>query len=567
MTSNHEPTGARIPTPQSRSPESGGKLGDNSRTSLGVRLLIWAVIWWRFVVALDAAAAADSAIVIYNRAVEESRSTAAHYLSTRKLPSDRLVGLDLPVGETMTRKEFHEQLQEPLLTALVGRELWKLRADAASREFNLTNSPAVIESSIRYAVLCYGVPLKIIRDDSLTETNASQLPPELRRNEAAVDSELAALPLALGRHPLMSAMANRNYAATNPAALHPTNGILLVARLDGPSAAIARGLVDKAAQAEQDGLWGRAYFDARGITSGGYLTGDEWLRKAADTVRRFGFETTLDDKEPTFSAGFPLSQVGLYAGWYDGSVSGPFQASPVEFMPGAVAYHLHSFSAHTLRSADKNWCGPLLARGATATMGCVEEPFLAGTPDLAVFFHRLTAVGWTFGEAAYAAQGSLSWQTTIVGDPLYRPFGRHPAELHADLLKRRSQLLVWSHLRVVNLNLARGAMAAEMIGYLNEQADTKTSPVLLEKLGDLQLQMAKPDLAVEAWDKALANYPTPPQRLRLLLARAEALTMLGRDITALAAWQQLSGILPASPELDRVRARLEEAKLKFKPGK
>ena len=360
---------------------------------------------------------------------------------------------------------------------------------------------------------------------------------------------------------------NRNYAATNPAALHPTNGLLLVARLDGPTAAIARGLVDKAREAERDGLWGRAYFDARGIREGGYLPGDEWIRKAAETTRRFGFETVLDDTAPTFSAGFPLSQIGLYAGWYDGTVSGPFTRESVEFLPGAVAYHLHSFSAHTLRTADKHWCGPLLARGATATMGCVEEPFLAGTPDLGVFFHRLTAAGWTFGEAAYAAQGSLSWQTTIVGDPLYHPFARHPAELHADLIKRRSQRLAWSHLRVVNLNLAQGASAAEMVGYLNQQPETQTSAVLLEKLGDLQLKLEKTDLAVAAWDKALAQQPTPQQRVRLQLARAEQLTKLGRDIPALVAWQELAGRLPPSPELTHVKGRLAELELKLKPKK
>lgn len=520
-----------------------------------------------FLLAAILSAPAAPVLVLYNSASEDSKGVAAHYFAARKLPGDRLLGLSLPTGETMSRAEFREQLQEPLLKALGERGLWKTRADAATREFNATNAPAVTESQIRYLVLCHGVPLRIAPDKSLAEPGADKLQPELRRNEAAVDSELAALPLALGRHGLTSALQNRNYAATNPAALHPTNGILLVARLDGPSAAIARGLVDKAMQAERDGLWGRAYFDARGITSGGYLTGDEWLRKAAETVRRFGFETTVDDAEPTFSAGFPLSQVGLYAGWYDGNVSGPFKAGAPEFLPGAVAYHLHSFSAQTLRASDKNWCGPLLARGVTATMGCVEEPFLAGTPDLSVFFHRLTAAGWTFGEAAWAASGSLSWQTTVVGDPLYQPFGRHPAELHADLLKRRSPLLAWSHLRVVNLNLARGTSAAEMVGYLNEQAETKTSPVLLEKLGDLQLKLEKPDLALEAWDMALANYPTPQQRIRLQLARADALTKLGRDALALAAWQQLATSLPASPELDRVKARLDEAKQKLKPGK
>ena len=174
-------------------------------------------------------------------------------VSVRGVPANQVIGLPLPAGETLTRQEFQELLQEPLLKALTERGLWKLRADAATREFNPTNPPAVTASQVRYAVLCFGVPLKIIRDPALTEPNSDKLPPELRRNEAAVDSELALLPLALGRHQLTSALPNRNYAATNPAALHPTNGILLVARLDGPTAAIARGLVDKALVAERDG--------------------------------------------------------------------------------------------------------------------------------------------------------------------------------------------------------------------------------------------------------------------------------------------------------------------------
>ncbi len=533
-------------------------------TQHGVRLSAFLLL---VVSSLASAAPGDSALVLYNSASEDSKAVAVHYSAVRGVPANQVLGLPLPKGETMTRTEFREQLQAPLLKALTQRGLWKLRADAASREFNVTNLPAVTESQVRFAVLCYGVPLKITRDNALTEASAEKLPPELRRNEAAVDGELAALPLAAGRHQLTSALPNRNYAATNTAALHPTNGILLVARLDGPTVAIARALVDKALEAERDGLWGRAYFDARGLHEGAYVTGDEWLRKAAGSVRRFGFETVLEDTAPTFSAGFPLSQVGLYAGWYDGNVSGPFTRPQVEFLPGAVAYHLHSFSAYTLRSADKYWCGPLLAKGATATLGCVEEPFLAGTPDLGVFFHRLTAAGWTFGEAAYAAQGSLSWQTTVIGDPLYQPFGRHPAELHADLLKRRSPLVAWSHLRVVNLNLAQGSTAAEMIGYLNEQAETKTSSVLLEKLGDLQLGLQKPEFAVEAWDKALAAQPTPQQRVRLLLARAEQLTKLGREISALAAWQELAELLPNSPELNRVRQQVEEMKAKLKPKK
>ncbi|NDF01151.1 MAG: hypothetical protein EB034_23230, partial [Verrucomicrobia bacterium] len=122
----------------------------------------------------------------------------------------------------------------------------------------------------------------------------------------------------------------------------------------------------------------------------------------------------------------------------------------------------------------------------------------------------------------------------------------------------------WSHLRVVNLNLARGTSPAEMIGYLNEQAETKTSAVLLEKLGDLQLTLQKPDLAIEAWDKALANHPTPQQRIRLLSARAEQLTQLERNKLALADWKLLLELLPPSPERTRAEQRRNAVDAKVK---
>ena len=99
------------------------------------------------------------------------------------------------------------------------------------------------------------------------------LRPEMRRDEAAVDSELALLPLIEEKLPLAGPLRNPVYTTTNAAMLHPTNGVLLVTRLDGPTPAIARGLVDKALQAEADGLWGRAYFDLRNITEPGLQAG------------------------------------------------------------------------------------------------------------------------------------------------------------------------------------------------------------------------------------------------------------------------------------------------------
>lgn len=340
---------------------------------------------------------------------------------------------------------------------------------------------------------------------------------------------------------------NPGFAATNAARLNPVQGVLMVTRLDGPDATVAGTLVDKAMQAETNGLWGRAYFDLRGLTNGDYKKGDDWLRGAAEAARRFGFETVVDDRPETFSAAFPMSQIALYAGWYDGQVSGPFTRPQVEFMPGAFAYHLHSFSAHTLRSTNQYWCGPLLAAGVTATMGCIDEPWLVGTPNMEVFFSRWLQLGFTFGEAACAAQRVVSWQTTVVGDPLYRPFGGNPQKLHEDLLRRHSPWIEWSHLRWVDLELAGGVTTSNCVRYLELEPVTRQSAILTEKLAQLYEKEGKPELAIKSLRQALALHPTPQTAVRLTLALGEQLEAARQGTAALKLYDDFLKNTPGWP--------------------
>jgi len=430
-----------------------------------------------FCFSAQAADSGDEVIIVYNTKVAESKGVAEHYAALRHVPASQIFGFALPATEDIQRTEFHDALQQPLAKALEAKKLWHV----TSRTVPATaNQPAHIEwrpiqSKIRYAVLCYGVPVRIEEQANLKEEGMENLRPEMRRNVAAVDSELALLPCFEQKLPLSGPLRNWTYGATNTAVLHPTNGVLLVSRLDGPSAAIARGLVDKALAAEKDGLWGRTYFDLRNTTEPGYKLGDDWIRTAAEICHHLGFETNMDQNAATYPDSFPMSQIAIYIGWYAEHACGPFAQPSVEFMPGAFAYHLHSFSASTIRSRTQRWVGPLLAKGATVTMGCVDEPYLTGTPDMAAFASRFVYHGFSFGEAAYACQSVLSWQTTVVGDPLYRPFGGNAEELHQELIRRGSKSLEWSYLRLVNLNLVAGRSASELVTLLEGLENTKQS--------------------------------------------------------------------------------------------
>jgi uncharacterized protein (TIGR03790 family) len=497
-------------------------------------------------------------VVVYNSRLPESKALAEYYAQRRQVPASQIFGFALSTNEDISRAEFRDNLQLPLAKALEDNKLWRVGSGIVRA--TTTQAARVqwkpIQSKIRYAVLCYGIPLRIANDPNLKEEGVENLRPEQRMNGAAVDSELALLPMNEDRLQLAGVFRNPVYSATNVAMLHPTNGVLLVARLDGPTPAIARGLVDKAIQAETDGLWGRAYFDLRNITDPGMKLGDDWIRSASEISRRLGFETVVDNNPDTFPPGFPLSQIAFYVGWYSQDACGPLAQPKVEFMPGAFAYHLHSFSASTLRSTTQGWVGPLLARGATATMGCVAEPYLACTPDMGTFAGRFLYYGFTFGEAACASQPVLSWQITVVGDPLYRPFGKNPELVFNEMVQTQSKWLEWEYLRLANINLASGRQMTAVIGFLDQLPMTKQSAVLSEKLGDLLLAEGRPSAAVDAYVRALKDQPSPQQQVRLRLTLGERLVALEREPEAYTNYQKLLEEEPQYPDKTAIYRKL-----------
>jgi uncharacterized protein (TIGR03790 family) len=308
---------------------------------------------------------------------------------------------------------------------------------------------AVSGHRIAALVLCRGVPLRIAHDPSLYR-NVDSLTqhPELRTNQGAVDSELSLL--AQTDYPINAAIPNplyRNEAPTDGA----LQQVVKVSRLDGPTAADALRLVDLAMEAERTGLLGRAYVDI----AGPHESGDRWLGDAASVVRALGYDISVGRGPGTFPASARIDAPAIYLGWYAQDLNGPFGLPGFRFPPGAIAVHIHSFSAHTLRSATEGWCGPLLARGATATVGNVFEPYLEylHRPDLLM---RALARGDDLVDAAYYALPVLSWQSIVIGDPLYRPFSAARASQPRTLSGLPPALAGYGVIRQMNLLDAAG---------------------------------------------------------------------------------------------------------------
>lgn len=464
----------------------------------------------------------SSVVVIYNSGLPESRDIALHYAKARQVPENQIFGFDLPIDETITRRDFQLKLEEPLLKKLFTLRLFESTTNQAGR---IMLPPS--KSKIRYAVLCYGVPLKILESKDIVEKNVDDIPQELRRNEASVDSELICLPRGPWTYRLTGPLLSHVYMTTNNAFLHPTNGVLIVTRLDGPTPQIVSNIIDNTIIAEKEGLWGNVYIDRRGITNGVLAEGEKWFADSAMWCRRLGFETFEDVQAETFDKDFPMSHIAVYIGWYDENVSGPFTKEKVEFVPGALAYHLHSFSCEKLRTKSERWVGPLLAKGATCSMGSVNEPGLGGTPNIFVFLIHFLLRGSTFGESFVFSQHSFSWQNVAIGDPLFCPFKKNLEEWQRELEKNNSPNLQWVHLRWVNINLSAGRPPETMIDYIESLKIARRSSILQEKLGDLYLMEKKYSDSLSSYEVALKLPCSDNQRTRVALKYVDGLLSLG----------------------------------------
>ncbi|MBA3963191.1 MAG: TIGR03790 family protein [Chthoniobacterales bacterium] len=468
--------------------------------------------------ARDAAELARATLVVYNRAAPDSTGLARYYAQLRQIPNDHLIGLDCSLEEEISRQEYDQTIAEPLRKAFIEHQWWKSQEDASGQM-------RVSSSQIHFVALIRGMPLKVRAtadypgDHPESNILGSQ-------NEASVDSELATL--GLFSRQISGVAPNPYFQNFRPIGELDGVPILLVTRLDAPTAGIVRRMIADAVEAEKAGLWGRAYVDGAHNTSGGLADGDEWLRTVVKDLRRVGIPVVYDRKPSVFPSGYPVTNCVLYYGWYAGGISGPFAEPDFVFPRGAIAVHIHSFSANTLRHADANWVAPLLSKGATASLGNVYEPYLQMTAHLDIFNDRLLH-GFTLAESAYMATRALSWMTVVVGDPLYRPYA---AWLQLDSTKGSSAHNDWIMSHEFALKKI-GLSPADYFPIARQAASRADNGPMLEDLGLRQEEVGDNDSALGCLRQARTIYRGHGDLLRAGLEQADTLIEAGRKDEAL----------------------------------
>lgn len=493
-----------------------------------------------------------SVVVVANAAFPGSEKVARTYMAHRRIPAENLILLETSTSERIPFKVYLETLHNPLLEAMIERGL--VNALAGPSDSLGRKTATVISNPIRYLVLCHGVPAHVnnhpVESGAERQRQEKALKPRhanlisnfekgpLAKTEAAVDAELALL---LQRDmPVTGFLPNPYFRNQSPA---PVQDILKVTRLDGPSVEAVLTLLEQTWQGEAGGLKGRAYVDEDG-RGGNYQAGNLWLAQTAKVLAGLGFDLDHETTGRTLPVDARFDAPVLYAGWYAASLVGPFSLPGFRFPPGAIAAHLHSFSAGQIRSPDKGWVGPLVDRGVSATFGNTAEPYLNFTHQFNLFFTAL-ANGWALGDAFYYALPVLSWQNVSIGDPLYRPFAVSLEEQLSAVGDPR-KILEDQYVLIRQINrLQTEGQLDQALALANRGMRDCPGPAL----GLKRAQLLEADGQKRAARKALALFaelePADATEWGLFAELADTLLRLGEPKAALRLYQALEGeVLP-----------------------
>ena len=448
----------------------------------------YALLLVNFAISLPAqtnAVLAKEMVIVVNRNDPDSLSIGQHYARQRGIPESRIVQLSAPIKETITIAEYAKTVANPLLNALIENE-WVKGVKDRSKDAYGRERLSVSIHNIPFVVLIKGVPLRIANDPLLLEESTANLSAQFRVNNGSVDGEIALL--LAPPQTSMTALVPNPYFEKSSISSTDANRLLRVTRLDGPTKANVMNLIDRTLKAEEIGLMGRAYID----TGGPHAKGDEWIRAAGAIAEAEFFDIDYETSKRAMNHRDRLDAPAIYMGWYRPHAQAQWRSPRWPVPPGAIGFHLHSFSGTSVRST-KTWLGAFVAQGYCATVGNVYEPYLEYTHRPQVLLAHLMS-GGNFGEAVALSTPSLSWQSVAIGDPLYRPFKVSLAEQLKS--SEGSTFTAYASIREINRMLAEeGSESA--IAYARSKFISQPSLALAYRLAQLYANDAKDREAVE----------------------------------------------------------------------
>ncbi|MBV9617808.1 MAG: TIGR03790 family protein [Verrucomicrobia bacterium] len=485
-------------------------------------------------------------VVVYNKTAPDGAELARFYAQKRGIASDHIVGLTCSLAEEISRDEYDATIANRLREIFKAKKWWTTREAEDHQE-------TVTATSIRFVALIKGMPLRIKAAFEPYPGDARGGGPIEDRNEASVDSELTTLGYFSPQ--ISGVRINEYFKSFQSIDRWQDPALLLVCRLDAASSATVKQMITDAIAAEKNGLWGRAYVDAGGSAGdSSRAMGDEWLAMIRQQLHKVGVPVVYDDAPEMFPEGYPMTDCALYYGWYSDHLIGPFTQRGFHFAQGAIAVHIHSYSAATLRDPHANWVGPLLSLGAAASIGNVFEPYLQLTSHLDIFNDRLLH-GFTFAESAYMSIQGLSWMSVMVGDPLYRPYlGWTQIENPRDYARGAGNWKSYHDFAMKNF-----AESAEYRSLARQAASRTHNCPMMEDFGLMEAGDGKFAAATSYFGQARSCYTGRDDLLRVIMEEADAWKKLRnpkRGLDLLRAALRVAGDAPSAPLLKKMEQEI-----------
>ena len=331
----------------------------------------------------------DNVLLVVNQASPISKSIAEYYAARRHVSSTNICRIDVTPDEEISRDVYQSRIADPIAAFLRAHHQ---------------------EEKILYIVTTSGIPLRV-------RGHGAALLSEI----ASVDSELALLYSDMHGHPhsAPSGVPNPFFGKINAPFRHPDFPIYLVTRLTGYDLTDVKGIIDRALEAHNRGMF---VIDLRGSDSTG---GNKWLLQAAAQLPKN--RVILDQSASVL---YNQTDVIAYASWGSNDPDRKQRHLGFHWLPGAIATEYVSTNARTFARPPDNWAFPApfggssqdlaadyIHDGATGASGHVFEPYLQFTPrpDIVLpAYYR----GLNLAESFYLSIRSLSWMNIVIGDPL-----------------------------------------------------------------------------------------------------------------------------------------------------
>ncbi|MBS1714087.1 MAG: TIGR03790 family protein [Armatimonadetes bacterium] len=328
---------------------------------------------------------ASRVVVVVNQGSTDSEEVAGYYRTKRAVPAENVIKVKTVTTDNIPYDDYYKSIEKPVKEAIgkLGRR-------------------------IDYIVMTKGVPIRINDDGG-----------------AATDALLAGMNLPFGTISQLTEEGvkksmNPYFGSEEPFESTKFRGMYLVTRLDGPTVADAKRLIDNALAAKS--ARGPFFFDQAGNrNSEGYSVLNKALEKACEDLRSGGWQAAL---ESTNAFVAPSEALMGYCSW--GSNDSGFSEvtyHKLKFLPGALAETFVSTSGRSFEPGKpgQSQITDLIKQGVTGVKGYVSEPYTFALARPEILFQRYTK-GMNLAESFYAASLVAKWKDVVIGDPLCRPY-------------------------------------------------------------------------------------------------------------------------------------------------